>query len=254
MGKRLDLSGHLFGRLTAIAPAERIKGKTAWTCICECGNAVSVTTHGLRTGDTRSCGCLKTDMLVERNRSHNKSKTRTYRIWNAMLARCRNQNHASWPHYGGRGIGVCEQWSNFTQFLADMGEAPHDRSIDRIDNNKGYSPDNCRWANNKEQAANKSNNHHITINGETKLLAEWCKIYSISAPAVANRIKRGWSEEKAITTPTDRNNNSNYKLFTWNGETKPIRQWAASQNLPFARVYKRISCYKWPPERALELV
>lgn len=129
-----------------------------------------------------------------------KSGTRTYFAWRSMRSRCMNPKHPAWKHYGGRGIVVCDAWANsFDQFLNDMGEVPDGFSLDRIDNEKGYSPENCRWATDKEQLNNRRNNRWIEKNGEKKTLSQWAETYGIPMNTLAKRLER-MPIEKALQT------------------------------------------------------
>lgn len=132
---------------------------------------------------------------------HNRrgATTKTYRAWVGMHKRCSNPAYQHYAEYGGRGISVCERWGDFRNFLADMGEAPLGRSLDRKDNNKGYSLRNCRWATRVEQAQNKRNNRLLEFEGETLCLCEWARRTMQSAPTLCKRLKRGWSVEEALT-------------------------------------------------------
>lgn len=137
---------------------------------------------------------------------HGMRRTRTYTIWSSMMARCLNPNSEAFPSYGGRGITVCERWTEFTAFFEDMGTAPRDRSIDRIDNDKGYSPDNCRWATRSEQNRNRRNVRLLTVDGETASMVEWSERHGVALKTIWLRIKKGWPVDRAVKTPvvTDR--------------------------------------------------
>lgn len=147
--------------------------------------------------------------------NHGMRQTRTYTIWAGILARCLNPNQAAYANYGGRGITVCDRWLEFINFHADMGDAPAGHSIDRIDNDGGYSPDNCRWANRSEQNRNRRNVRLLTIDGETAPMAEWSERYGIALSTVWLRIKKGWSEEQAVKTPVVRDRKGKPRGHRW---------------------------------------
>lgn len=154
--KALDLTGVVFGRLTAQARGQTQGRKTMWSCVCQCGNTKDVRTDHLTEGKVRSCGCYWAERRVEANTTHGMSKTRPYRIWRDMINRCHYEAYPERHLYGGRGIEVCQRWrDSFESFIADMGVPEPHLSIDRIDVNGNYEPSNCRWATAKEQAANK---------------------------------------------------------------------------------------------------
>lgn len=210
---RLDISGQKFGRLTALFIVERKKDATFWKCSCDCGKTTKVSLSSLKSNRTRSCGCLALDVRRNRvspNRTHNMSKTRTYRIWESMKKRCNYPSDISYKNYGGRGIKICDRWLNsFESFLFDMGECPSvDHSIDRIDSSGNYEPENCRWATRKEQNGNRRNTVYLTYQGQTKNLIEWSEETGIPSKTLWRRIKDGWEAEAILTTLPYKGRNS----------------------------------------------
>jgi hypothetical protein len=152
MASFIDRTGEQHGRWVLSSYA----GASRWNCVCACGTQRSVATRDLVSGKSASCGCLLNEQRPTYRKTHGGSSTRAYGIWLHMRARCNNPNNERYPLYGGRGIAICERWGAFENFHADMGDPPDGRSIDRIDNSRGYSPDNCRWATQKEQVHNSS--------------------------------------------------------------------------------------------------
>ena len=178
-----DLTGKRFGMLLVIGKDE-VRDKTGcirYVCQCDCGNVVSVRSSSLNDGNTSGCGCRMYDTgEKQRSYKHGMSWDRLYRIWANMKDRCNNPNAGHYKHYGGRGIKVCNEWNASDGFIpfrdwAVSNNYADNLTIDRIDNNKGYGPDNCRWVTTKEQALNTSRNHRITFNGKTLTISEWAK-------------------------------------------------------------------------------
>ena len=161
MSKRIDLTGHKFGRLKVLKMVGCNKwGEAMWLCECECGNLVSVTSNNLRRLHTRSCGCLQKEAASSSNTTHGKRGTKLYPAWNMMKDRCSNQNSKAYKNYGGRGIRVCEEWKNsFQAFYDYVSKLPHFNekgySLDRINNDGNYEPNNVRWATRYEQVHNR---------------------------------------------------------------------------------------------------
>lgn len=199
----LDLTGQKFERLTALEVRLNGRGQRRWLCRCDCGNELLVTLGNLRNGHTRSCGCLFQSLRGENNCNykHGKSRSKAYPIWKSMRVRCTLKTRPEYPRYGGKGITVCDRWNSFENFLNDMGEPPPGASLDRINNEQGYSPDNCRWASNREQCRNRRSNVQVTYKGKTKILIEWCEELGLPYTRTRRRLAKGWSPEKAFTLP-----------------------------------------------------
>lgn len=187
----VDLTGRKFGRLTVVATAGKNKrGRILWACECSCGATTIVAGSDLTTGNTKSCGCLQKDRTSQAAHKHGFNGTSTYSSWACMKERCLNPKNKGYKDYGGRGITVCERWMRFEDFLADMGEKPEGATIERIDNDKGYFPENCRWASKLEQNRNRRSNRRITFQGETRTLSEWAEILGIHWGTLLSRLKK----------------------------------------------------------------
>lgn len=192
--------GTVFNRLTVISEAPKQRGSKYWVCRCICGKEKTVRERHLTHGHTMSCGCLFSERLADRNRTHGKSTTTIYRLWANLPQRCGNPNNPAFKYYGGRGITVCDRWVNsFENFVADMGEPPPGATLDRVDNNKGYSPDNCRWASREDQANNMRSNRLITLRGVTMTTIQWARRLGLNPGNVYSRLHRGWTPERALT-------------------------------------------------------
>ena len=209
--RAVDITGQTFHYLTAVRPSGSAKGVgVVWECLCKCGKTTNATAKNLRSGNTKSCGCLNSERVIARNKAgatHGMTGTPTWVVWDNMIQRCTNPNHKSYKEYGARGITICPAWRNeFATFHKDMGPRPAGMSIDRIDNDKGYEPGNCRWATVVEQANNRRNNITLTVGGVTDTLANWSRKTGIGQKTIMYRIKNGWSDEQALsTTPSKAN-------------------------------------------------
>ena len=156
--KLVDITGQKFGRLTVIRRSETVNKHTMWLCVCDCGNEIIADAYNIKTGHTSSCGCIQRERTAEANCTHGMRKTRLYRIWGCMKNRCYQKSYHGFKHYGGRGITVCDEWRNsfeaFYEWAMANGYAEH-LTIDRIDVNGNYCPDNCKWATMADQNKNK---------------------------------------------------------------------------------------------------
>lgn len=212
MSKIIDLTGLRFGRLTVLYRAENHitpcgSVRVRWNCLCDCGNTIVVTTNSLRSSRTKSCGCLFDDTRHTAAKKHGYSHERLYGVWCSIKERCTCQTSKDFKDYGGRGIAICCEWlfyPSFREWAYANGYA-EGKSIDRIDVNGGYSPTNCRWVDQKTQANNKRSNRLISHNGSTKTLAQWASETGINAETIADRLRHGWSVERALNEPPRRN-------------------------------------------------
>lgn len=204
-----DLTGLHFGRLIVIKKSSDTSRKTRWDCKCECGNEVSVLGASLKSNNTRSCGCIKREMLIKRNFVHGLQHQedgrtrRVYCIWARLKQRCRDPKVKEYKYYGGRGISISPEWNAFKTFYEwAMSHGYADNlTIDRIDNDGNYESSNCRWSTRIEQSRNKRNNHLITYMGQTKTLAEWSEDFGMESSTLRQRFNHGWNLERAMTEP-----------------------------------------------------
>ena len=212
-----EMVGKKYGKLL-VASVEKQGLKTLLKCKCDCGNVILRPTYLIATNQIKSCGCLKGESIRKYNASGKHSRSRLkdgrslhplYGTWFQMISRCENPNQNHYDRYGGRGIKVCEEWHDFWNFVKwsdSIGVRPDGFTLDRIDNDGNYEPNNCRWANWNTQTTNKSSNVYIEYNGISKTMIEWCNDLNIHPHTLQNRIKRGWSIERAL----NQNPNANY--------------------------------------------
>jgi len=208
MKKFMDLTGKSFERLEVIARAKNPYGNsnTVWLCRCTCGSELIVSGSNLRSGNSKSCGCLKIESAVRSHTKHSGYGSRLYRTWSGIKTRCSNENRDDYRNYGGRGITICEEWSDsFEKFREWSIANGYDETltIDRKDNNGNYEPDNCQWVTFTVNCNNKRNNHLGTAFGEIKTLAQWSKDERcvVGYNTLRDRIGTcGWDTERALTT------------------------------------------------------
>lgn len=206
-GKKKEVSpGDVFGYITAIRLRNRAPhGGTTWFCECICGAQMVCAGNRLLTGHKKSCGCKTVAMIVSTVSKHGCNRenkpTPEYQSWAHMKSRCLLKTNRAYTDYGGRGIKVCDRWLRFENFLADMGIRPSPRhSLDRIDNSGNYEPGNCRWATAIVQANNSRKCRYLSFRGETLTASQWERRVGLPEKAISQRLNRGWSIEKSITT------------------------------------------------------
>lgn len=209
MSRGRDITGNVYGRLTAIELSYRDeKSISYWLCKCECGNETTVRIGDLGSGNTTSCGCYREEQsnkaLIERSTTHGEHGSRLYNIWRGMKQRCNYKKQIGYEKYGGRGIKVCKEWEeDFVQFRdwAYSNGYSDELTIDRIDNDGDYEPSNCRWVTVKEQSNNRSTNRNLEYNREIKTLSEWADFVGMKNSTLYMRLNAGWSVKKALETP-----------------------------------------------------
>jgi hypothetical protein len=207
----IDLTGRVFGRWEVLGRAQnRANSGAYWLCKCFCGRSKEVARRSLVSGCSNSCGCLrselqsasmKTEKAQQARTIHGKTHTKEYKILATMKDRCYNPKNPKYHRYGGRGIKICDSWlESVSNFIADMGLKPEGKSIDRIDNDKSYCKENCRWATYKEQAQNRVTNVNLSYAGTSQCASEWAAQLLVPKSKITQRLKRGWSVEKTLTT------------------------------------------------------
>ena len=215
MGEFVDLTGKRFGKLVVIS-YHHSNNATYWLCQCDCGNTTIVKTGSLNYGSTRSCGCGSIEQARENLRNHAQrghgfaNKEKLYSVWKGMRERCNNPNNKRYKNYGGRGIKICPDWNDYTAFRKWAIENGYSENltIERIDINKGYCPENCRWATWKEQAQNTTRTRFLTYNGKTQSMSMWAKELGLSYGVINHRVQRGWSIERIANIPVRRSKNA----------------------------------------------
>lgn len=218
MGKLIDLTGHRFGRLVVVERVGRTKsGYILWLCQCDCGNTHTVESRNLNCGSVRSCGCLQYETQLSNRKDNTKhglsNKEALYGTWKNMKRRCYSPNDKRAKFYSGKGVIVCDEWRNDYSAFRNWALAngyKEGLTIDRIDNNGNYCPENCRWATAKIQANNQSRNRLLTYNGETLTMSEWADKLGITYGTINHRVQRGWSMARIVSTPQRRHINGHY--------------------------------------------
>lgn len=199
---KIDLKSQKFGRLKVLDFAYNKNRKSYWKCLCDCGNIKIIESYKLKTGHTKSCGCYAKEVTRNNTITHNKTNTKLYRTWQNMKRRCDNKKTKSYKYYGEKGIRVCDEWlhdfMNFYNWAMQNGYK-EELSIDRINVNGNYEPNNCRWVDIETQANNKTNNHFLSYNGKTLTINQWAKELNIPRETIKSRIKYNFSIDKILS-------------------------------------------------------
>lgn len=249
---RLDITDQVFRHLTAIEYVRTTeRGHAVWKFRCACGKEIERQSSQVTFGNTGSCGCATNKLKAESKITHGISNKPEYSSYRAMISRCYRPSNPLFHRYGGRGIKICERWLGEigpANFFADMGARPtREHSIDRIDNDGDYTPENCRWATRAEQAASRSTTRLVTVDGVTKNQAEWDRDLGNGLNIVGDRIRRGWDKEVAIKTPPA----AHSKPIDFNGKSLGAHAWELELGLGHGTIAYRIKKLGWSVEKAL---
>lgn len=248
----IDETGKRYGKLLVVGRDTNRKPVGHWKCICDCGETTSVYGTSLRNGGTTSCSCVRNATHV----THGRSNSSVYNIFKGMTQRCLNENNPRYKRYGGRGIKICDRWhpatpNAFDNFLEDMGERPTSKhSIDRINNDGNYEPENCQWATLEEQGSNKSTNRNLTLVGRTQTLSRWAREKGIKPSVVDKRLRIGWTESQALGFDPAPVIKSTSRTMTYKGRIQTVTQWAQELNLDRIKIYGRLRL-GWSDAQAL---
>lgn len=245
----LDISGQRFGRLSVLMPVtSHVTSETKFTCLCDCGKTKDIVGRSLTKGFTVSCGCYRNERVGVSNSTHGASRIgadkkirKLYSVFSGMWSRCSNRNSWAYHRYGGRGIKVCDRWKDFELFALDMGPTLHGNlSLDRINNDLGYSPDNCRWADNVTQANNKTTNVFLEAFGRRQTGPQWAREFGIKYHTIRARLRLGWGIEDAISRPLVEVGQHRTTKLVVGGETRTLQQWARISGIAAPTIWARI--------------
>ena len=200
-----DLTGQRFGRWTVIRFSHTTQYReNYWYCRCDCGNENAVRCSHLTKALSQSCGCFQRECVAQQSYKHGLTQHPIYGTYHQMKNRCYNPNDSRYRDYGGRGITICSKWRySVVNFLDDMGERPPGTTLDRIDNDGPYSPENCRWATSYQQGSNTRKNHWLEHDGQRLTVAQWARRLNVNQSTIYSRLRYGWSISDALTRPID---------------------------------------------------
>lgn len=228
-----------------------------WECLCSCGTKFESDGNRIRSGRCKSCGCYQKEAASNKMKTHGMKGTRIYGIWRGIKDRCLNKNCTAYKNYGGRGITICDEWKDdfvsFYEWAINNGYEDN-LTIDRINVNKNYCPENCRWATALEQGRNKRDNRYITYQGETKSLIEWSEITGVNPSTIRGRLIRGWAVDDALKNNIDkektRKNITFEHIVEYNGEKMNLTELSKLCGIQYQALLTRIVRYGWDVERA----
>lgn len=204
------LEGQEVGKVIFIKDVDSLPDKRRAIFLCRCGNRFEAFIKDVKKKGNKatvSCGCYRKERMSKLTKTHGKTKTKEFNVWTRMIGRCYNEKDKDFKHYGGRGIVVCDRWRlSFSDFLEDMGLCNRGLTIERMDVNGNYSPDNCKWATVIEQANNKRSSVFLLLNGKRLTVTQWSRELNLRADLIFDRLRRGWSHVDALTIPVKRIN------------------------------------------------
>ena len=229
------------------------KGGTHWYCICDCGRELSVESHALGSGKTKSCGCRRV-VVGKLKKRHGKSHTKIHNTWMDMKKRCFNKNSTGYEWYGGRGITVCGRWMKFENFYADMGDPAEGMSLDRIDYNGNYEPGNCRWATDEQQMNNTSKNRFIEMDGKRQTISQWAREIGIGVGTISWRLRHGIKPVGALSATYLEHRpekiGKRNRVLSLNGKAQTMSQWSRETGIKIGTIWMRLKM-GWSIERTL---
>lgn len=251
MGKRIEVKvGEKFGRLTVTKESPRLYNRRYMECLCDCGKEKRLRIDRLNAKS--SCGCLGKEIRREKMCTLASKNPRIYDIWNMLKQRCLNKKNPNYLNYGGRGIAVCSEWLTFKSFYDWSINSGYkaNLTIERIDNDLGYSPSNCKWATRLEQANNTRRNLIVEYKGKRQTLSQWAREVGIDKGTLLYRLKSGWTVAKSFSIlPTH-----SFSTILFRGKTQSIGKWAKELNIKDTTLRRRLNKYKWSIEKALTTV
>lgn len=241
----IDLTNTRVNKLRVLRRVENVGKQPAWLCRCDCGTEKTILGMHLRAGKPVDCGCTFAARQSAAHIRHGMTDTPEWRAWKSMLERCLNDNHPSWGHYGGRGIKVCKRWLTFENFYADMGPRPDGLTLDRLDNSRGYTPANCRWATWEEQQNNRRSNVYLTLDGETLTMKQWATHFGVKYSVVKERHQSGLTGMELFAASPRKQYG---RTIEFKGESKTISQWAKHYCVPYKLMWDRLNLHHQNPD------